>query len=229
MGTREDRSFGELLRGLRTAAGLTQDELAERAGMSVRGLRYLEQGSRRPYTDTVRRVADALGVSAGDREALLAAGRRQVPIGVAVRGLGRGARVPAPSSPLIGREAELASVVRLLTRDDVRAVTITGPGGVGKTRLAIEVATRTRDGLAETVWVALGSLHDSGMVPAAIGQALGVVQTGAVSDGDAMPTSGSRKTASMTRRHCRSSESIVDARAADPNPIAVRVDEHEVS
>jgi predicted ATPase/transcriptional regulator with XRE-family HTH domain len=180
-----DGSFGELLRGLRAMAGLTQDELAERSGVSVRGLRYLEQGSRRPYPDTIRRVADALDASAADREALAVAARRPALPGAAAAGRRRG-RVPAPLSPLIGREVELAVLDRLLGRDDVRVVTITGPGGVGKTRLAIEAATRMHDGVWEPVWVPLATLLDPAMVPAAIGQALGVVRGGAVSDEEAV-------------------------------------------
>jgi transcriptional regulator with XRE-family HTH domain len=184
MGGRDDHSFGELLRGMRTAAGLTQDELAERAGMSVRGLRYLEQGARRPYSDTVRRVADALGSCGADREALLTYDRRPAPTGIAAFGLRRAGSLPAQASPLIGREPELADLQRLLTHDDLRVVTLTGPGGVGKTRLAVEVATRLQERFAETAWVALASLHDPDLVPAAIGRAFGVVQTGSLADAE---------------------------------------------
>jgi predicted ATPase len=164
------------------AAGLTQEDLAERAGLSVRGLRYLEQDSRRPYPDTVRRVADALGASAEDRRALLA-GRRPEPASPATGGHPRAGIPPAPSGPLIGRDAELAGVVALLGHDDVRAVTVTGPGGVGKTRLAVEVARRLQ---GEPVWVALDSLRDARLVPGAIGRAFGIVQTGAVPEADAI-------------------------------------------
>ena len=68
-------SFDALLRRHRAVAGLTQEELAERAGLSVRGLRYLEQGLRRPYPDTVQRLVDALALSAEDRQLLMAAAR----------------------------------------------------------------------------------------------------------------------------------------------------------
>ena len=52
--------FGELLRRHRAVSGLTQEELAERAGLSVRGLRYLERGLHRPYQDTVQRLLEVL-------------------------------------------------------------------------------------------------------------------------------------------------------------------------
>jgi predicted ATPase/transcriptional regulator with XRE-family HTH domain len=189
MDTGEGRSFGELLRGMRTVAGLTQEELAERAGLSVRGIRYLEHGSRRPYPGTIRRLGDALGASSADREVLLTAGRRPARTAMALAALasGRGdGGVPAPPSPLIGRDVELADLRRLLIRADVRAVTVTGPGGVGKTRLAIEAAIRLPHDTAETAWVALASLHDPDLVPAAVARALGVVQTGAVDELDAI-------------------------------------------
>src|SRR5919197_6015805 len=68
-------SFGELVKRYREVAGLTQEALAERAGLRVRGLRYLEQGVRQPYPDTVRRLADALALPPRDRATFVAAAR----------------------------------------------------------------------------------------------------------------------------------------------------------
>jgi WD40 repeat protein/transcriptional regulator with XRE-family HTH domain len=75
----QPRPFAELLRRYRTAAGLTQEELAERAGLSSRGLSYIERGSRRPYRDTVGRLADALGLTEEARALFVAAGRGLLP------------------------------------------------------------------------------------------------------------------------------------------------------
>jgi transcriptional regulator with XRE-family HTH domain len=73
----ETESFAELLRRLRVAAGLTQEALAERAGLSYRGIADLERGVRRaPYMYTVARLADGLGLESARRSAFLSAGQR---------------------------------------------------------------------------------------------------------------------------------------------------------
>ena len=104
----QDTSFGVRLRGLRTAAGLSQEELAERAGLTVRGISDLERGARNhPYPHTVRSLADALELSEEERSALFAAVPRR----------GRAAdreavdvlapSLPVPPTPLFGRERDL--------------------------------------------------------------------------------------------------------------------------
>src|SRR3954452_4444799 len=144
-------TFAELLRRQRAAAGLTQEELADRAGVSVRGLRYLEKGLRRPYRDTVKRLVEALTLAPGDHHILIGAARpRSAP---SPSGDDRGGHVPVPPSPAIGREHDLAAVVALTLRQDVRVVTLTGPGGVGKTRLAIDAAASLAPAFSRIVWV----------------------------------------------------------------------------
>jgi transcriptional regulator with XRE-family HTH domain len=139
-------SFGELLRQRRLAAGLTQEALAERAGVSAKAISDLERDpGRTPRLDTIGLLADALGLGPGERAALLAAARPQSQDG-AERAPGMGsairAPIPRPLTPLIGRAGLVATVVRLLQRGDTQLLILTGPGGVGKTRLAIEVAGR---------------------------------------------------------------------------------------
>jgi len=89
------------------------------------------------------------------------------------------ATLPALPTSLIGREQDLAAVCDLLQRSDVRLITLSGPGGAGKTRLGIEAATRARDWYAHgAVFVALAPIRDPALVVAVIAQALGVWESG---------------------------------------------------
>src|SRR5450432_3392732 len=143
MDAADDRSFGALLREFRLAARLSQEALAERAGMSARGISDLERGVHRvPYRHTLMRLLDALGLDREQRAALEAASRRA----------GRPAaspprpeasslhNLPEEATSFIGRAAEIAALEELLRQPEVRLVTLTGPGGSGKTRLALRAA-----------------------------------------------------------------------------------------
>jgi predicted ATPase/DNA-binding XRE family transcriptional regulator len=169
-------SFGQLLRQLRGAAALSQAELAERAGLSVRGISDLERDLRQtPRPETARLLADALALDDAARTVLLAAAHTiQIPERSPMPASLSGA-LPVLLTRLIGREPELAALLALLLRDGARLVTITGVGGSGKTRLALEVAARLRARFADgVVFVDLAPLADPTLVLPSLAAALGV-------------------------------------------------------
>jgi predicted ATPase/transcriptional regulator with XRE-family HTH domain len=137
-------SFGSQLRALREAAGLSQEELAERAHISSHAVSALERGTRtRPYPYTIRALADALAVTEDQRAALVAAVPARRPSSRGPADAPRSDRawsLPRPATPLRGRETDVDRVVRLLREPQNRLVTLTGTGGVGKTRLGVAVA-----------------------------------------------------------------------------------------
>jgi predicted ATPase/DNA-binding XRE family transcriptional regulator len=177
----EQSSLGGRLRALREAAGYTQEELAERAGLTAHGVSALERGTRtRPYPHTIRALGDALGVS--DQELALlrdAVPRRRRPgasQAVDVRSESHAARsLPWPTTGLIGRDRELAEAGQLIRRREARLITLTGTGGVGKTRLAVAVADAVSDVFPDgTTFVPLAAVSEASAVLPAIAQALGL-------------------------------------------------------
>ncbi|GAA3555190.1 ATP-binding protein [Kribbella ginsengisoli] len=140
--------FRELLRAYRQRAGLTQEELAERAGLSVDAIGLLERGERRrPQRQTLTALAAALHLTPTDREDLERA--RQGELITRSPGTpGERRPLPIPPNPLLGRTTEVASAITLLADSSVRLLTIVGPGGVGKTRLALEIASQFAGGAA---------------------------------------------------------------------------------
>lgn len=133
----QDAPFGARLRRLREAAGLTQEELAEKAGLTARGISDLERGARnRPYPHTVRSLAAALELPEDESSSLLAAvpKRSRTTTEEAVDVFAP--TLPVPSTSLVGRERDLEEIKTLIAQPGARLLTLTGTGGVGKTRLA---------------------------------------------------------------------------------------------
>ena len=194
MATVSSSRFGQTLRRLRLVAGLSQEELAERAGLSARGVSDLERGLRAcPRPETVRLLADALALGPEERASLVAAAHPELtdasPTPAAssvptppttVIAIRRPSLDDALLTQLVGREAELAQVGALL-RSDVRLVTLTGPGGVGKTQLALAVAAQldTDERFADGVTlVELAPVSDPALVLSVIAAEIGISDSG---------------------------------------------------
>jgi predicted ATPase/DNA-binding XRE family transcriptional regulator len=170
-------SFGGLLRQLRAETGLTQEELAEAAGLSPRSISDLERGvNLTARKDTARLLADALGLAGPQRERFEAAARGRGPAAVlAARGplITMPNNLPAQLGTFIGRAGELSEVRALM--ESSRLVTLAGAGGSGKTRLALQVAAGLLDGHADGVWlVELAAVLDEDAVASAVCRALGI-------------------------------------------------------
>lgn len=164
--------FGVLLKRYRMAAGLTQEALAERAGLSTRAVSDLERGlSRAPHYDTLDLLRQAMDLSAEQRASLFAAARPAVSLDDAK--FAPLSVLPFPPTPLLGREPEVTQALGFMRERGARLLTLTGPGGVGKTRLALELAHTLRadfpDGLA---WIDLTILRDPALVPQTVAQSL---------------------------------------------------------
>ncbi len=182
MGEGPPLTFAELLRRYRIARGLTQEELAERARLSLRGVSDLERGARRaPRKETILLLAEALKLPEQKRAALELAVRRHAGLSSSLRNPQPPAHtLPAQPTRFIGREREIGEVRQRLLEPDVRLLTLTGPGGVGKTRLALRVAEALQDRFLDGVYfVGLASIADPALIPPAVAHALGVKEAGA--------------------------------------------------
>ncbi len=158
-------TFGEWLKQSRSELRLTREEFARRIGCSVSALRKIEDGERRPSGQIAELIANCLNIPPEERSTFVKVARGELSVDRLPPPSKRIAspRTPSPSTnprtnlpvlptPLIGRQSELAELNQLLRDPQCRLLTLVGPGGIGKTRLAIEVASHLQGVFADGVY-----------------------------------------------------------------------------
>jgi predicted ATPase/transcriptional regulator with XRE-family HTH domain len=185
-------SFGAWVARRRKALDLTRDQLARRVGCSASALRKIESDERRPSRQMAERLAECLQVLPDQRLTFLQVARGVLRVERLGTPLPASApteprltpphspsNLPTPLTPLIGREPELAMLAQLLHDPRCRLLTLVGPGGIGKTRLAIEVACAQRAAFADGVFfVSLASTGSTEFILPAIAAAMGFTFSG---------------------------------------------------
>ena len=189
-----DISFGVWVSQRRQSLDLTREQLARCVGCSVSGLRKIETDERRPSRQIAELLAQCLQISPEERPVFIKVARgierverlkTPMPLPAAVRARPtspyHALNLPTPPTPLIGREAELATLARLLHDVQCRLLTLIGPGGIGKTRLALEVAATQSSLFPHGVcFTPLASLTCPQFIVPAIADALGFTFSGPV-------------------------------------------------
>jgi transcriptional regulator with XRE-family HTH domain len=178
----EPLQLAALIRRFRLQAGLSQEQLAERSGLSTRAVSDLERGIRsQTRPETLRMLADGLGLNEAARAEFLGAARpelRLLPQPVLAE-VGATAGLPTPLTPLFGRDQMVDDLAALLEEGKSRLITLTGPGGVGKTRIALEVANLATPSFSGgTVFVDLAPITKPELVASTIAHTLGIRESG---------------------------------------------------
>jgi predicted ATPase/transcriptional regulator with XRE-family HTH domain len=182
-------TFGQHVKALRRALGLSQKEVAYCAGCSLKTIEKIEAGERRPSRQVAELLATCLAVPSGKRQSFLELSREPLTaVGEASTTAPPTSSVqpfrstipnnlPAPATPFIGREAEVQVGTKLLRSDEVRLLTFSGPPGIGKTRLSLRVATAMlgMPDFAEGIYfVPLATIREPSAVAAHIARTLKV-------------------------------------------------------
>ncbi len=171
--------FGRRLKALRQEQGLTQDVLAERVGCATETIRKLESGRRRPSFQMAARIAEVLRLEQEAYTSWMRAARQtservELPLGTeATPTVVRARALPTYLTPFVGREREQAMLSALLGQPGYRLITLLGPGGVGKTRLAVEVAQQVKGFPDGVIFVPLAPVAAPQAIVPAIGAASG--------------------------------------------------------
>lgn len=177
-------SFGLWMKQRRKTLDLTQRALADLAGCSPATIEKIEADERRPSLQLAGLLADALEVPEAERADFLKVARggrsvdRLAGIPFALQ-RPRTSNLPISPTPLVGRQPELAEIARLLKDADCRLLTLVGPGGIGKTRLALQAATNQQANYPYGAhFVSLVGVSAPEFVPAAVAESLGLTFSG---------------------------------------------------
>ena len=173
---KEQSSFGALLKRYRQGAGLSQEGLAARASLSSRTISDLERGVHgTPHADTLALLTSALSLSTQQHALLLGAARPEIAASLEAPPDSLSPGFPFPPTRLIGRSQEHSYALDVLRRSKTHLLTLTGPGGVGKTRFALQLLQDLAPDFTDgTVYVPLASISDGTIVADGIAQTLGI-------------------------------------------------------
>lgn len=175
--------FGEWLRQQRESRRLTREEFAERIGCSVSALRKFENGERRPSGQIAKLIANALDIPIEEQLTFARVARGELSadrLELTSKLISSSnvsapkTNLPIPPTPLIGRQDEINELLALLDDPECRLLTLAGPGGIGKTRLAIETATRVQELFIDgTYFVSFASVNLARLIVPVLAEALG--------------------------------------------------------
>ena len=174
--------FGVWLKQHRKMLGLTRSDLANQVPCSPDTIHKIETGERRPSRAMALRLVECLNVPLRDRSALVDIARLSVPPAGVIAWpdqLRPPSNLPLPPTPLIGRDTEVSTLRQMILREPGCLLSIIGPPGVGKTRLALQVAASLRDEFVDGVFmVPLASVPDSELVLSCIARTLNLEDCG---------------------------------------------------
>jgi predicted ATPase/DNA-binding XRE family transcriptional regulator len=176
--------FGEWLRQRRDGLGLTRKEFAKRVGCSVSTLRKIENSERHPSGQIAELMANCLDIPAAEHSTFVRVARGELSVDrlspvqnlIASPNISPASKINLPvlPTPLIGRQREMDELTQLLRDPQCRLLTLVGPGGIGKTRLAIETASHMQDSVVDGIYfIPLASVNSVRFIVPMIADSVG--------------------------------------------------------